>query len=66
MTFSSAALTPRYPAAVEVGRPLWREVAFKSNQWESVLGASGFLTRAIRYGVLDMPTVPFTHVRVLP
>lgn len=63
---SSAAWTSRYVASVEEGRPLCRKVALKADQWGSVLGESEYLTRAIRFGVRDMPTVPFTAGRILP
>lgn len=47
------------------GPALWRGPALKADAWRSELGASEFLCRAIRYGIRDMPTVPFTEGRVL-
>lgn len=61
----SAALTSPVTRLAE-GRPYWRKLALKADRWSSVLGALGYLTRAIRFGVLDLPTVPFTEVLVLP
>ena len=46
--------------------PLWRRTALRTGAWKDVLGASEFLCRNIRYGIRDMPTVPFVHGRKLP
>lgn len=48
------------------GVPLWRGTALNDDcSRSSELGASEYLTRAIRYGVMDMPTVPFTEGLIL-
>ena len=47
------------------GVPLWRGTALNADCWRSELGASKYLTLAIRYGVMDMPTVPFTEGLIL-
>lgn len=44
---------------------MWRRTALSSDAWRSELGASEYLTRAIRYGILDLPTVPFEDGLVL-
>ena len=46
--------------------PLWRRIALRTDAWKNVLGASGFLCRHMRYGICDMPTVPFKYGRRLP
>ena len=48
------------------GRPLWMGLASRADRWAAVLGASGYLTRAIKFGVRDMPSVPFTKGEILP
>ena len=66
MTVAVAALTLPIAAEVAEGLPLWRKPALRADRWSSVLGASGYLTRAVRFGVRDMPTVPFTEGVILP
>lgn len=43
------------------GRSLWRRTAFKVDAWGSVLGASGYVVRAIQYGISDILAVPFAE-----
>ena len=47
------------------GPPLWRTTSLRADKWQSELGASEYLVRAIRYGIRDMPAVPFTDGLVL-
>ena len=46
-------------------RPLWRKTALRAILWHQDLGASEYLVRAIRFGILDRPTMPFTEGIVL-
>lgn len=39
---------------------LWRATARRADKWQSVLGASDYEVRMVRFGIRDMPTVPFT------
>lgn len=49
-------------AAVPVGgKALWRRTTLKADTWRSELGSSEHLCRAVRYGIGDMPFVPFTE-----
>ena len=41
------------------GAPLWRGTAQKADVWRSELGASEYIARQVRFGILDMPSVPF-------
>lgn len=43
---------------MRIGRPLWRETQCCVERWRQ-LGCSEYLARAIKYGILDHPTVPF-------
>ena len=53
-------------AAREGGNvPLWRNTALRADAWKA-LGASEYLTRQIRFGIRDMPTIPFKVGRKLP
>lgn len=47
------------------GRAPWYGVARKIDAWRSELGASEYLCRALRYGIREMPSVPFTGGTVL-
>ena len=45
--------------------PLWRNTALRADAWKA-LGALEYLTQQIRYGIRDMPTIPFVVGRKLP
>lgn len=45
--------------------PHWRRTALRADAWKSVLGALEFLFRQIRFGIRDIPSIPFTHGRKL-
>jgi hypothetical protein len=47
------------------GQPLWRKTSVKADRWAE-LGASGYEERAIRFGILDPPSAPFTAGTILP
>ena len=49
----------------EGGAPLWRGMALRADAWRSELGFNDYIARQIRYGVLDMPTVPVEDGTVL-
>ena len=44
---------------------MWRGMALRAEAWRSELGFNEYLALQIRYGVLDMPTVPFEDGTVL-
>lgn len=46
--------------------PLWRRTSTRSAAWSRILSTSPYLTRQIKYGIRDMPSVPFTEGIVLP
>lgn len=46
-------------------RPLWSLCKERARSWEK-LGASAYLCRAIKFGIYEAPTVPFTLGEVLP
>lgn len=48
------------------GLLLWRGAALSADAWRMELGARAYLVRAIRYGTLEPPAVPFTEGVVLP
>ena len=41
------------------GQPFWRKTTGEADRWAE-LGASGYEVRAIRFGILDPPSIPFT------
>ena len=41
------------------GEQLWRGTTLSVDTWRSEVRASEYLTRQIRYGLLDLPSVPF-------
>lgn len=43
------------------GPPMWRGTYVRAEAWRSVLGASEYLVRAVKYGILDLPVIPFTE-----
>ena len=47
------------------GAPLWRGTSLRAEAWRSELGVNEYISRQIRYGVLDLPTVPFEDGTVL-
>lgn len=47
------------------GPPLWCGTALKADAWRWDLGASEYLVRAIRYGILERPERPFVNGEVL-
>jgi hypothetical protein len=53
------------PAEAAGGRPLWRNTALRADQWAAI-GSTEFEVRAIRYGILDPPSIPFKGGLVLP
>lgn len=44
---------------------MWRGTSLRADAWRSELKASEYLVRAVRYGIRDMPSVPFTDGLVL-
>lgn len=52
-----------FAGTVEV--PLWRRMLTRSATWSRSLSTSSYLTRQIKYSILDMPSVPFTEGIVL-
>lgn len=54
----------RETAAPVGGQAPWRWTSRRADAWRQ-LGASEFLCRAIRFGIRDMPSVPFTDGCVL-
>lgn len=61
-------MVPSVPSATGAsgGRPLWRGTSLRADKWGRYLGASAFICRTIRYGVRDMPLVPFVNGEMLP
>jgi hypothetical protein len=53
------------PREVAGGQPLWRRTAMRAERWRD-LGATDYEMRAIRYGILDLPTSPLSTGVVLP
>ena len=47
------------------GASFWRRTALRADSWRSEVGASEYLTRQIRYGILYLPSVPFEEGMVL-
>jgi hypothetical protein len=47
------------------GQPLWRKMSATADRYAE-LGASGYEERAIRFGILDPLSVPFTAGTILP
>ena len=45
---------------------LWRGTPMRTDAWRKILGSSKYLCRHIRYGIKDMPSVPFVKGEVLP
>lgn len=48
------------------GRPLWLGASQRAGAWKELLGTSDYLVRHIRYGIRDLPIIPFTEGRILP
>ena len=48
-----------------MGGPLWQRTSRRVDAWRS-LGASEFECRAVEYGIVDMPRVPFERGRLIP
>lgn len=49
--------------------PFWRRKLLRSTAWQRILGTNPYLSRQIRYGILDMPSVQFTAgvvIRIIP
>lgn len=46
-------------------RPLWADTSRRADAWRQELGATEFECRAIKYGIVDMPCVPFERGWVL-
>lgn len=51
-------------ATTRDARSLWRGTAGKADVWASI-GASPFVVRTVKYGIRDMPLVPFTESLVI-
>lgn len=60
------ALGSRLAAEEAGGRPLWLGTSRRAEAWKRLLGTSDYLVRQIRYGIRDLPSLPFTVGRVLP
>lgn len=44
---------------------LWRRTFLRADKWKSVLGATEYTVRKIRYGIRDLSIVPFKDGRML-
>jgi hypothetical protein len=53
------------PCGVAGGQPFWRRTALQADKWRD-MGATEYEVRAIRFGILDLPSIPFTSGVVLP
>jgi hypothetical protein len=53
------------PCGVAGGQPYWRQTALRADRWRG-MGATEYEVRAIRFGILDLPSIPFTSGVVLP
>jgi hypothetical protein len=53
------------PCGVAGGQPFWRRTALRADRWRD-MGATEYEVRAIRFGILDLPSIPFTSGVVLP
>lgn len=60
------ALGPGGAAKEAGGRPLWLGTSRRADAWKRLLGTSEFLVRSIRFGIRDLPTIPFTDGQILP
>lgn len=38
---------------------LWRGTALRVDEWRSEAYQTGYLTRQVHFGILDLPTAPF-------
>jgi hypothetical protein len=47
------------------GQPFWRRKALQADKWRD-MGAKEYEVRAICFGILDLPSIPFTSGVVLP
>jgi hypothetical protein len=47
------------------GQPFWRRTGLWRDRWRE-MGAMENEVRAIRFGILDLPSIPFTSGVVLP
>lgn len=45
--------------------PLWRGTFRRVEAWRTVIAGSEYVERAVRFGIQDMPSVPFVQGRVL-
>jgi hypothetical protein len=52
------------PCGVAGGQPFWRQKALQADKWRN-MGAKEYEVRAIRFGILDLPSIPFTSGLVL-
>ena len=43
------------------GQPLWRKTSLKADVWGTELRASEYVVRSIKYGIRDLPIIPFTE-----
>jgi hypothetical protein len=53
------------PYGVAGGEPFWRRTALRADRWRD-MGATEYEVRAIRFDILDLPSIPFTSAVVLP
>jgi hypothetical protein len=53
------------PCGVAGGQPYWRRTALRAEKWRE-MGATEFEARAIRFGILELPSIPFTSGVILP
>jgi hypothetical protein len=53
------------PCGVAAGQPFWRQTASRADRWRD-MGATEYEVRAIRFGIIDLPSTPFTSGLVLP
>jgi hypothetical protein len=47
------------------GQPYWRRTALRADKWRE-MGATVYEGRAIRFGIFDLPSTPFTSEVILP
>jgi hypothetical protein len=53
------------PCGMAGGHPFWRRTALQADKWRD-MGATEYEVLAIRFGILDPPSIPFTSGVVLP
>jgi hypothetical protein len=53
------------PCGVTGGQPFWKQTTLRAQMWRDIR-ATEYVVRAIRFGILDLPSTPFTSGLVLP